>query len=385
MERTLQIGGQKPEKPSGMGIYLDYNATAPLCESAKQAIQEGMRWVGNASSVHQFGRCVRQKIEDVRTELADFFSVKAANVIFTSGATEANHLALCGFEGRVVVSAIEHDSVDQARSDKDVCPVDHNGMIDLDALEKWLKAQNGPCLVSMMAANNETGVIQPLNHVVDLAKRYGALVHCDAVQAVGRIALTWEGIDLISLSAHKLGGPQGVGALVMRNDISLQAQLRGGGQERSMRSGTENFLGIMGFGAALKTSQVSSWEKAGFLRDELESRLEAACTHVKFLARKVPRLPNTTVIVMEGVTSATQVMNFDLKGIAISAGAACSSGKVKSSRVLTAMGIPQAMADCSIRVSFGPQESCDNTVDTFINSWLEVYDRTRKASKDPNE
>jgi cysteine desulfurase len=333
--------------------------------------------VGNASSVHRFGRQVRQKIDQARMEVARFFNTSAAGVIFTSGATEANHLALCGFQGPVIVSAVEHDSVDQARQDRLVCPVDHRGMVNLTALEALLRGASRPTMVSVMAANNETGTLQPLDQVVSLAKRYRAFVHCDAVQAVGRIPLTWEGIDLISLSAHKLGGAQGVGALVMRTEVPLMAQLRGGGQERSFRSGTENFLGILSFAAALKSAKNQDWAPVESLRNTLEERLKAHCPDVVFLANDAPRLPNTTVIAMKGVKSATQVMNFDLAGIALSAGSACSSGKVKPSRILMAMGIPEALAGCSIRVSLGLINPPD-LIDRFLAVWMDIYKRTKK-------
>lgn len=359
-----------------MNHYLDYNATAPLAPLAKSAIVAGMALIGNASSVHQYGRQVRQKIEEARKDISDFFATHPAGIIFTSGATEANHLALAGFEGRIIVSAIEHDSVDQARPDRVVCPVDDRGCIDLAALEALLEFQNGPTLISVMAANNETGILQPLDKVVELAKRYGAFVHSDAVQAVGRMNWTGEGVDLISLSAHKLGGPQGIGALVMRTEVPLKAQLRGGGQERSLRSGTENFLGILGFAAALKESRNQDWDVIKNLRDTLEERLKSQCPDAHLFGTDVPRLPNTSVIVMKGVKSATQVMNFDLAGIAISAGSACSSGKVKPSRVLAAMNVPQDLADCSIRLSLGPSHTPD-IIDPFINVWMDVYNRAR--------
>jgi cysteine desulfurase len=359
-----------------MSLYLDYNATAPLCEQAKHALQEGMAWIGNASSVHQFGRQVRQKIEQARLDVADFFNAKSAGVIFTSGATEANHLALCGFQGRVIVSAVEHDSVDQARPDRIVCPVDRQGRVDLTALEALLKNKGEPTLVSVMAANNETGIVQPLAQVVELAKQYEAFVHCDAAQAAGRLPSFWEGIDLVSLSAHKLGGPQGVGALVMRTDIPLKAQLRGGGQERSFRSGTENFLGILGFAAALKEAKPQEWAAVEALRDTLEARFKAQQPAVVFLANEAPRLPNTTVIAMKGVQSAIQVMGFDLAGIAVSAGSACSSGKVKPSRVLAAMGVPEELAECSIRVSLGLANPPD-LIDRFLTVWAGIYKRAK--------
>ncbi len=363
-----------------MSLYLDYNATAPLCREAKQAMLEAMEWVGNGSSVHQFGRQVRQKIEQARQEVADFFKTSSSSVIFTSGATEANHLALCGFEGRIIVSAVEHDSVDQARPDRLVCPVDARGILDLTALEALLKKGNAPVLVSVMAANNETGVIQPLEQVVNLAKQYGAFVHCDAVQAIGRLPFSWEGIDLISLSAHKLGGPQGVGALVMQTDIPVKPQLRGGGQERSFRSGTENFLGIVGFAAALKVVKDQDWVAIEQVRDTLETRLKALCPDALFLVQEAHRLPNTAVLVMKGVKSATQVMNFDLAGIAVSAGAACASGKVKSSKVLKAMGVPGELADCSLRVSLGPTSQMD-VIDRFLEVWMDIYERAHVSSQ----
>jgi cysteine desulfurase len=363
-----------------MSLYLDYNATAPLRQEARQAMLEGMELVGNGSSVHQFGRQVRQKIEQARQEVADFFKTASANVVFTSGATEANHLALCGFEGRIIVSAVEHDSVDQARPDRFICPVDASGVIDLSALEALLKDGNVPTLVCVMAANNETGALQPLGKVAGLAKKYGAFVHCDAVQAVGRLPLsTIEEADLVSLSAHKLGGPQGVGALVMRPDVPIKAQLRGGGQERSFRSGTENFLGIIGFAAALKVAKDKDWAIVEQMRDTLEMRLKGLCPEASFLAQGTPRLPNTAVLVMKGVKSATQVMNFDLAGIAVSAGAACASGKVKSSRVLKAMGVPEALADCSIRVSLGPTSQMD-MIDQFLEVWMDIYERAHMSS-----
>ncbi len=359
-----------------MSLYLDYNATAPLQQEAKQAMLEGMELVGNGSSVHQFGRQVRQKIEQARQEVAGFIKTAPANVIFTSGATEANHLALCGFEGRIIISAIEHDSVDQARPDRLVCQVDASGIIDLTALEALLKEENVPTLVCVMAANNETGVLQPLEKIVGLAKKYGAFVHCDAVQVIGRLPLSLEGIDLISLSAHKLGGPQGVGALVMQTDVPIKAQLRGGGQERSFRSGTENFLGIIGFAAALKAAKEKDWIAVEHVRDALEERLKGLCPEAVLVAQEAPRLPNTTVLIMRDVKGATQVMNFDLAGIAVSAGAACASGKVKISRVLKAMGIPEALADCAIRVSLGPTSRMD-MVDRFLEVWMDIYQRAQ--------
>ena len=361
-----------------MGFYLDYNAAAPLRPESRQAILETADLVGNASSVHQFGRRLRQKIEQARIEAAGFLQTEAASIIFTSGATEANHLALCGYEGRVVVSAIEHGSVDEARPDRHVCPVDAQGVIDLMALEKLLQrlmAENPqPVMVSVMAANNETGVIQPVDRVAAVAKKFGAYLHCDAVQAAGRMTMAWEGIDLVSVSAHKMGGPQGIGVLANRSSVPLKALLRGGGQERSFRAGTENPLGIAGFAAAIRAAKTEDWSSVKVLRNTLERRLMAECPDAIIVARDAPRLPNTSVIIMKGVKSATQVMGFDLQGIAVSAGSACSSGKVRPSRVLKAMGIPEPLAGCAIRVSLGldtPPEAADR----FIEVWKEMKAR----------
>jgi cysteine desulfurase len=352
-------------------IYLDHNATTPLHPDAKQAMVQAMGVIGNGSSVHQFGRQVRSLIEQARQSVADYFQTKAENIVFTSGATEANHLALCGFEGCVIVSAAEHDSVDQARLDRLVCPVNAHGVIDLKALETLLQEITGPVMVSVAAANNETGVVQPMKDLIALVKSYGAFIHSDAVQAVGRLPFPTDGIDLVSVSAHKIGGPQGVGALVNQTNVPLKAQLRGGGQERSLRSGTENALGIVGFGAALRRAQEQDWASVATLRDELENRLIADCPEAVILANKGCRLPNTTVLAMPGVSSATQVMSFDLKGIAVSAGSACSSGKVKPSRALAAMGVPKELADCSIRVSLGIG-SHPGLVDRFIDAWATI-------------
>jgi cysteine desulfurase len=363
-------------------LYLDHNATTPLHPDAEQAMVEAMRVIGNGSSVHQFGRQVRSLIEQGRQSVADYFQTKAENIIFTSGATEANHLALCGFEGCVIVSAVEHDSVDQARLDRLVCPVDAQGVIDLKALASLLQTITEPVMISVAAANNETGIVQPMEDLIALAKSHNAFIHSDAVQAVGRLPFLTDGIDLISVSAHKIGGPQGVGALVKRSNVPLKAQLRGGGQERSLRSGTENALGIVGFGAALRKAQEQDWTSIATLRDELENRLIARCPEAVVLANKGYRLPNTTVLAMPGVKSTTQVMSFDLKGIAVSAGSACSSGKIKPSRILAAMGISKELADCSIRISLGI-DSHPDLINRFIDAWATVYKEASRKGTQP--
>jgi cysteine desulfurase len=362
-----------------MNIYLDYNASAPLRPESRVAMIEAMNMSGNASSIHYFGRQMRKTIDHHRRKIADYFETDSSNIIFTSGATEANNLALCGFKGRVIVSAIEHDSVDQARKDRYICPVTAQGVIDLKSLEALidglLKDSPEPIIISVMAANNETGIIQPVDDIVSLARRKGVFTHCDAVQAIGRVRRSWRSIDLLSISAHKAGGPQGAGALINQTGIPLEAQLRGGGQERFLRAGTGNPVGIAGFAAAIHALEKDDWLPVENLRTALEAGLEKQCPDIIIPGKDVERLPNTTVLIMKGVKSATQVMNFDLAGIAVSAGAACSSGKIKSSRILKNMGFSQDQAECSLRVSLGLDNPVD-LIERFTRVWLDMRNRS---------
>lgn len=358
-------------------IYLDHNATTPLCKEAKNAMMHVMDETGNASSIHKYGRSIRQSIEAARKNVAEVVHVSPSQVIFTSGATEANNMALQGFAGRTIISSVEHDSVYQARSDSLICPVDQNGILDLETLEDLLKQDTGPTLVSILFANNETGVIQPMDQIVSLVKRYRGRVHSDAVQALGKLPLDWKALnlDLISLSAHKIGGPQGVGALIVAPDLALKPLITGGGQERSFRSGTENVLGIVGFGAALQSHQSRKWDNTARLRTALEEKIIECCPEVTIFGKKVDRLPNTTNLTMPGVKSDIQVMNFDLLGIALSAGSACSSGKVKTSRVLQAMKVLPHHLETSVRVSLG-WDTTESDVDFFIETWKRLFDQT---------
>jgi cysteine desulfurase len=343
--------------------------------------------VGNASSVHSFGRHVRKHIESMRELLADTLQAKSKHTVFTSGATEANNMVLKGFPGPVIVSAIEHDAVRLVRDDAYICPVDNNGLIDLSALSALLKDQTQPCLVSVMYANNETGVIQPLSDVVGLAQKYGAIVHSDCAQAIGKIPfdLNSLGIDYLTLSGSKIGGPQGVGAVVMRRDLPLKSLQIGGGQERSYRPGTENVLGIMGLGAALKACLNDDWQPAAQLRDHLEQHICKLSSEVQIFGAHAPRLPNTSNLTMPGIKSATQVIHFDMAGIAISAGAACSSGKVQTSPILLAMGVPADVANTAIRVSLGTTTTTKD-IESFITAWGKLFDQCRQAAtqKEPN-
>lgn len=359
-------------------IYLDHNATTPLRPEAVAAINDGMRIGGNPSSVHAEGRRARRVIEDARESVASLVGAEPAQVVFTSGGSEANTLALrgCG-RRRVLVSAIEHASVGRSVDGAETIPVDADGIVRVDALDALLRASDEPAVVSVMLANNETGVVQPISEVAAVCRRHSAILHCDAVQAAGKMAIDVRdlGVHLLSLSAHKMGGPAGCGALVVEAAVPLQALQRGGGQERGRRAGTENILGISGFGAA--ADRVRGLPDAGrlaLLRDRLERRLQVLCPSMQVFGATAPRLANTSCIAMPGVAAETQVIAFDLAGIAVSAGAACSSGKVTRSGVLTAMGVGDDLASTAIRVSLG-WTNCEADVERFIVVWTSVYSR----------
>ena len=364
--------------------YLDHNATTPVRPEVARVMAEALAVTGNPSSVHGWGRTARRWIEEAREAVAGLVGAMPEQVVFTSGGTEANNLALtgCGRE-RVVVSAIEHDSVLAAVDGAETVPVDGDGVVDLDVLERILGEDAAGTVVSVMLANNETGVIQPVREVVERAHGVGALVHCDAVQAAGKIPVDMAtlGVDLLSLSAHKMGGPQGVGALIVAGRTTLAAMLRGGGQERRRRSGTENMPGIAGFGRAaeLASRGFERWLEVEAFRDRLESEVRIAVPEARFFGDRAPRLPTTTCLSMPGVAGETQVMALDLAGVAVSAGAACSSGKVAESRVLTAMGAG-ADAGCAIRVSLGWTTRAED-VERFLEAWVGLRARMRARTR----
>ena len=359
-------------------IYLDCNATVPVRPAAARAVSDALALPGNASSVHVFGRAARRVIEDAREEVAALAAAAPKSIIFTSGGTEANNLALAGTgRRRILVSAVEHDSVLAAAPAGEILPVDEFGVVRLDVLAEMLAGGDAPALVSIMLANNETGAIQPVAEAAAIAKRAGALVHCDAVQAAGKIALDFDalGVDMLSLSAHKLGGPQGIGALVVADGLELDPSLRGGRQERRRRAGTENLPGIAGFGAAAEAARSDLGAAADLAewRDELERRVRRILPTVEAIASAVPRLPNTSCLMTPGLAAETQVMALDLAGIAISAGSACSSGKVTPSHVLRAMGRDAVAAD-AIRISLGWCSSRSD-IDRFVTAWQDMVTR----------
>ena len=362
-------------------VYLDYNATAPIRPEAMEAVGRALAIGGNPSSVHRFGRAARRLVEDAREQVAALVGAAPSQVVFTGSGSAANNAALRVVgRDRLVVSAIEHDSVLRPAGESAArIPVTPAGTVDVDALDRLLAADPRPALVSVMMANNETGAVQPIGAVVECARRHGALVHSDAVQAAGRIAVDVGtlGVDLLTLSAHKLGGPQGVGALIVADAVVLDPLVKGGGQERGRYAGTENVAGIAGFGAAaaaVVAALPAETARLAALRDRLEDALGAKAPGATIYGSGAPRLANTTCIAMSGVASETQVMALDLAGFAVSAGAACSSGRVQPSHVLRAMGVGEPEASSAIRISLGWRTSAAD-IDGFVAAWAELYGR----------
>ncbi len=361
--------------------YLDWNATAPLRPEAAAAISSALSHCGNPSSVHRWGRAARQAIERARQSIGALLHIRPEGIIFVSGGTEANHLALLGTgRDRILVSAVEHDSVLCAVPEAERIPVDRDGIVELDVLDRLLAGDPRPALVSVMLANNETGVIQPVAEIARIARGHDALFHCDAAQAAGRITLDASaiGVDLLSLSAHKLGGPPGVGALVVAGGLELTPLVRGGGQESGRRAGTENLPGISGFAGAAgaAAAQIAVYDRIRGLRDGLEAGIAAIAPDAVIIGAAVSRLPNTAAVAMPGLSAETQVIALDLDGVMVSAGAACSSGKVGPSHVLQAMGVGPELVSSTIRVSLG-WTSSETDVAHFLEAWAALYRRCR--------
>jgi cysteine desulfurase len=367
-------------------VYLDWNATTPLRDEARVAMLAAMDAVGNPSSVHAEGRQARRLVEDARAAVAAAVGAEARQVVFTSGGTEANVMALVpgiARKGsppveRLIVSAVEHPSVMAAgRFPPDavtVLEVDRNGVADPARLQALL-ADRVPALVSVMAANNEMGALQPVVELAQVVRETGGIFHVDAVQALGKIALDINVLqaDLLSISAHKIGGPKGVGALVVGDGLTGRAPLlRGGGQELSRRAGTENVIGIAGFGAAAKAAiaGLPDMTKIAELRRFLEAGLRQH-NDVTVFAADAPRLPNTVLFGAPGLRAETAVIGFDLEGISVSSGSACSSGKVQPSHVIEAMGFGPELTRSGIRVSLG-WETTETDVERFLEAWKKL-------------
>lgn len=374
-------------------IYADYNATAPLRPEARDAMLAALDIGANPSSVHAAGRSARKVLETARRQLANAIGGLPQDIVFTSGGTEAAFMAINGvvrqLDGKctLLVSAIEHEAVSRnagfANAPARTVYVTKDGAVDLDSLEVALKGwdpeRDGVPVLVLMLANNETGVIQPIAQAAGMVRAAGGLTICDAVQGLGKIPVNVSllGADYLTFSAHKLGGPQGVGALWMRSGAPLRPSLLGGGQERSLRSGTENLSGIAGFGAAAEIAAASlpDFARLALLRDAMEARLESE-TGVTVFGKHAERLPNTSNFALEGFKAETQVMAMDLAGIAVSSGSACSSGKVKRSVVLAAMGAADGLAECAIRTSFG-WRSTQADFDATADAWLKALQQRK--------
>ena len=362
--------------------YLDHNATAPLRPAARAAALAAMEAGGNASSVHAEGRAARAVIDDARQVVAAGLGVRPDMVVFTSGGSEANNLALRAIApSALIVSAVEHPSViAAARADGRFMaeiPVDRDGLVDLDRLAGLLAAAKSPCLVSVMLANNETGVIQPIKAVAELVHAHEGFLHVDAVQAFGRIPVRFAllGADLLTLSAHKLGGPPGAGALVANDRLKLDSLIKGGGQEFGRRAGTENTAAIAGFAAAMRDIDIKPLPNAN-LRDDLEKRFKAVAPDMVVFGSAAPRLVNTTCLAVPGLDAQTVLMGFDLAGVAVSSGSACSSGKVARSHVLAAMGVADGLASGAVRISLGWTTSEDD-IEVAAAAWQVIVARHR--------
>ena len=365
-------------------IYFDYNATAPLGKGVKEAICSALDHTGNPSSVHQSGKKAKSIVTKTRQNLGDFLEVSPQNFLFTSGGTEANAMAIKGMEAEVIlVSAIEHASVYQtARTHPNVVfqeiPVNSQGIVDLEALASLLETVQGKkILVSVMMANNESGVIEPISEIRELVHSYSAFLHVDGIQALGRIPIVMADlkVDLMSFASHKIGGPMGVGALYVREGLPFKGLYGGGGQERRLRSGTENVPGIAGFGKAIENIDFSKWDAVKLHRLFLESTLTERFPDLFIASADALRLPNTTLMARPSVSSSIQVIQFDLEGICISSGSSCSSGVVKESSVLRAMNIAENLRASVIRVSLGP-ETRSEEVERFINVYTQIQGKS---------
>jgi cysteine desulfurase len=377
-------------------VYLDWNATTPLRPEARQAMAAAWEVAGNPSSVHAEGRQARRLVEDARAAVSAAVGARSQDVVFTSGGTEANALALTpGLRRgagdpvrRLLVSAIEHMSVlSGGRFSPEAIgtiQVAGSGLIDIDHLRRLL-ADGPPALVSAMLANNETGALQPVGEVADIVHQAGGLLHVDAIQALGKIPfdINLMKADLVTLSAHKIGGPKGVGALVLADEAQgLEPLLRGGGQELGRRAGTENVAGIAAFGAAVRAAMMALEDDAARLRG-LQNRLEKGLQQTPGMivfSEGTPRLPNTTLFTVPGLKAETAVIGFDLGGIAVSSGSACSSGKVQPSHVLAAMGVGRELAQGAVRLSLGWSTS-EADIDLALQAWRKLADALLKGRR----
>lgn len=373
---------------SGARIYADYNATAPLRPEAKAAMTAALGLTGNPSSVHAEGRKARALVEGARETIAAAIGACRDDIAFTSGGTEAVQTPLKGAmwsveRGQIVASSIEHDAVSALCETSTAWRAEPNGVVNLTWLElvvETLVADGIRPVVSLMLVNNETGVIQPAAEAAEIVHKAGGLIHCDAIQAFGKIPVSIIDLDVdyLSLSAHKIGGPQGMGAFYVKPGAPFRSVLTGGGQEFGRRAGTENVAGIAGFGAAVSAAMdgIAAYQALGQHRDRMEQKLGAAAPSLQVHGGGADRVAGVSCFGVEGLPSETQIMGLDLAGFAVSAGSACSSGKVKPSRVLTAMGLDDTAARSAIRASFG-WATAPQDFDALAEAWIRMAARAR--------
>lgn len=361
-------------------VYADYNATAPISENVKKSIFEVLlKQTLNPSSLHKRGQEARKILQDARDNIRDAIGVPSdKEIVFTSGATEANNLVMRGIAGYLhVISAIEHPSILNSACNPYIIPVNQEGIVDFLELEKILSELKGDkAIVSVMMANNETGVIQPIEEIAKIVHKFGAICQTDTAQSVGKIKVNMEDlrVDLLTLSAHKFGGVAGSGVLIFNKELAIEPIIIGGGQEKGFRGGTENIVAIAGLSAALQNipDLLSKMDEVKELRDQLECELLNLASDIRIFGKNSKRLPNTSFIYMPGVKSDVQLMHFDLNHIAVSNGSACSSGKVEPSHVLLAMGATKEQAECSIRISIGP-ETKPQDIKKIVDCWYNIY------------
>ncbi|MDX2113742.1 MAG: cysteine desulfurase family protein [Alphaproteobacteria bacterium] len=359
-----------------MPVYLDYNATAPIRPEVSDLMRELAAEPMNASSVHGYGRKAKKWLEDARKTIAQHISAFPNEIIFTATGTEANVMALSGYpQRRVLISAVEHSSILKVANCQ--LPVASEGNLDLVRLEQEL-AQGVPALVSIQLANNETGILQPISEIAALCKKHGALLHTDAVQALGKIPVDFSllGADMMTLSAHKMGGVVGAACLVVRQNLAIKP-IFAGGQELGRRAGTENIPAIAAFAKAVELMDLGQMKELSQWMSKFESEIGQLGGQV--VGKASPRLPNTSCIIMPGVSSEVQLMNADLAGFAVSAGSACSSGRVEPSHVLRAMYLDDKLAGCAIRVSAGWKTTRQELI-SYADYWQKTYCRLTKSS-----
>ncbi len=364
-----------------MKVYLDHNATTPMRPEIRDLIIQIMENVGNASSVHGYGREAHKYVEDARTQVADLCHVESSQVTFTSGATESINTVLHAYRNkRVLTSAIEHPAVLESAPHADRIPVTKNGVVDMNAYETLLNEGEPPALICLMLVNSETGVIQPIAEAAKLAHDKGALVFVDAVQGAGRIDLNMHklGADYLALSAHKMAGPQGVGALIAKKGIEAPKFMLGGGQEKNCRGGTYNTAGIAGMGLAAQIAKdnIAHYQEITKMRDDMETRMHIFSNKLTIYGENAQRVGNTSNVGLQGMPAQTQLMSLDLDGIAVSSGSACSSGSFKPSHVLKAMSANEEEAKSALRISLGW-----NTTSADIDAFLESYEKIIKRTQ----